>query len=80
MDCKYHHIIESCGCRPPYIRNPGKKYLDTPECSFLVHARCVTKVFFTFNYQNCGNCPKDCEYKSYVRSVEYAKYHQPIHK
>ncbi|CBY08109.1 unnamed protein product [Oikopleura dioica] len=80
MDCKYHHIIQSCGCRPPYISNPGQKYKETPDCSFLVHARCVTKVFFTFNYQNCGNCPKDCEYKSYVRSVEYAKYHQPIHK
>ncbi|CAG5109902.1 Oidioi.mRNA.OKI2018_I69.chr2.g4371.t1.cds [Oikopleura dioica] len=38
------------------------------------------QIFFTFNYQNCGDCPKDCEYKNYVRSVEYAKYHQPIHK
>ena len=41
-----------------------------PNCKFTV-----------FNFTNCNeNCPVECERNSYVRNVEYGKYHEPIYR
>lgn len=34
----------------------------------------------TFNYTKCDDCPRECEKFTYVRNVEYGKYHEPIYR
>ena len=81
--------MEKCQCRPPYF----PKYKDYDNCTFSMHASCISPNFTVFNFTTCVNCPVECEknrwavlfdwyndWFSYVRNVEYGKYHEPIYR
>ena len=50
-------VMEKCQCRPPYF----PKYKDYDNCTFSMHASCISPNFTVFNFTTCVNCPVECE-------------------
>ena len=53
---------------------------EIPPCRFEEHSLCIAPNFMTFNYTKCTDCPRECLKHTYVRNVEYGKYHEPIYR
>ena len=56
-ECAYKSVMDMCKCRPPYFPS----YKNYSDCSFSMHASCISPNFTVFNFTTCTNCPIECE-------------------
>ena len=76
MECACKAVMRICECRPPYF----PEYNNYTACNFTRHSECISPKFILFNYTDCNRCPVECNKYSYIRNVEYGKYHEPIYR